>query len=128
MFETQNTRRMRMLLCPPSLLVHDGNDRRGPESYSPVVPHECELHPPPTEKVARLERVGIAESAASYPNAAGRPVGPRTLEAGFILIDHREQVICVLCDNSQEVAGTEVIQREFLRVKRPVAMSEFFPV
>src|SRR5271157_4445183 len=62
--------------CPPSLLVHDGNDRRGPESYSPLVPHKSELHPPAAEKVARLECMGIAESAAGYPDAARRPVGP----------------------------------------------------
>jgi hypothetical protein len=92
------------------VLVENGDDRSRPEPQPLLVPHKSEFHPSTAEEVSRLEGMRKPETAPRDRDESRRPVGPRTLQTRFRIVDHGKQVIRMFRDHTEQVSRTEAVQ------------------
>ena len=97
-------------LPPGRLPVFDRLDRCSTKTRRPFVANKCEFHPAAAEQMPRLKRVTKAEPASRNSNSAGRPIAARTEELNLLAIDHGENVVCMLRNNSKRVTRVKALK------------------
>ena len=103
-------------------------NRRRAKASRHFVSDECEFQPASAKQVPGFKRGCEGETASGNPYSASRTIGSGAAEFSLLLIDHFKEVIRMIRDDAQRVAGLHRHQIQFIRVLVGVLFYETLPI
>jgi hypothetical protein len=108
--------------------MNDCVNRRCAKASWHFVSDECEFQPASAKQVPRFKRGCEGETAPGNPYSASRTIGSGTAEFSLLLINHFKEVIRMIRDDAQRVAGPHRRQIQFICVLVGVLFHETLPI